>query len=105
MSRSVWKFPIEVTDEFTIEMPKGARVLHVDVQRVSETNAQYEQPCLWALIDPDAEREQRTFYVHGTGHTFPVGRVHLGSFLLYGGSFVGHLFEPGSLIPRGGIFG
>jgi hypothetical protein len=92
--RTIWKFAIEVTDEFTLEMPIGAEPLHVETQRVNGPNAQYEQPCLWALVDPTAEREQRTFYVHGTGHPVHADAEHIGSFLLYGGSFVGHVFEP-----------
>lgn len=92
-TQSVWKFPIEVTDEFTIDMPIGAKVLHIEAQRVSQHDAQYEQPCLWALVSPDAPTSPRTFYVHGTGHPVRDDGEYLGSFQLYGGSFVGHVFE------------
>jgi len=97
MSRSVWKFEIQVDDEFTLRMPKGAEMLHVEVQ--------HDKPCLWALVEPANEREERTFYVHGTGHPVRPGVEHVGSFVLMGGSFVGHLFQPRSLVPLGGIFG
>jgi hypothetical protein len=103
--RSVWKFAIEVSDEFQLIMPKGAKPLYVGVQRVSEENARYDQPCLWALVDPDAEAEKRTFFVHGTGHPVRPGLEYVGSFMLWDGEFVGHLFQPRSLIPTGGVFG
>lgn len=95
--KSVWKFELQVTDEFKLTMPKGATPLHVEVQN--------DKPCLWALVDPTAEREERTFYVHGTGHPVGPGAEHVGSFMLMDGTFVGHLFQPRPLIPRGGIFG
>lgn len=84
--RSVWKFEIPVTDEFTLTMPKSAQPLYVAVQG--------DKPWLWALVDPGAEREERTFYVHGTGHPVTPGADHVGSFLLLDGRFVGHVFQP-----------
>lgn len=86
MGQSVWKFEISVEDEFVLAMPKGAKPLHVAVQD--------DKPCLWMLVDPAAGREDRTFYVHGTGHPVRPESQHLGSFMLYDGAFVGHLFEP-----------
>lgn len=86
----VWKFPIPVQDEFALDLPVGAQVLHVD--------AQAGKPCLWALVDPEAPKAQYTFYVRGTGHEVAEDLIHVGSFQLDGGRFVGHLFErPGSL--------
>lgn len=83
---SVWKFEIQVDDEFTLAMPVGAEPLYVAVQD--------GKPYLWVLVEPSAEREQRTFYVHGTGHPTTPGAEYIGSFMLYGGRFVGHLFQP-----------
>jgi hypothetical protein len=103
MSLSVWKFEIQIADEFKLTMPKGAKPLHVGVQQVNKWNAQYEQPCLWVLVDPDAETEKRTFYMRGTGHSVKPGLEHVGSFIVGGGTFVGHLFQPRSLIPTGGV--
>lgn len=84
--RTVWKIEISVTDEFTRSVPEGAEPLYVAVQ--------YGKPWLWVLLDPSAPPKPRTFYVHGTGHPVPPGREHLGSFMLHGGEFVGHLFQP-----------
>jgi hypothetical protein len=83
--RSVWKFEIPVQDEFTVEMPMLATVVHVA--------AQNDKPCMWALVNPANERVERTFYVHATGHPVRPELVHLGTFILFGGTFVGHLFE------------
>lgn len=85
----VFKYPIDVANTFTMLLPLGAQILHVD--------AQNNLPCLWALVDPvnddPANLERRTFHIVGTGHEVPEGVAHVGTFLLYGGDFVGHLFE------------
>lgn len=83
--KQVWKFPLLVQDEVTIEMPKGAELLEVDVQN--------GQPQLWALVNPAAKTALRHFRVAGTGHPI-TGRVsHVGSFILRGGTLVFHVFE------------
>lgn len=82
--RSVWKFEIEITDAFTIPMPEGAKPLYVAVQD--------GKPFLWAEVDPTAEPEYRRFFVCGTGHPVPPGVAYLGSFMVYDGRFVGHLY-------------
>ena len=90
---SVWKYEIEVDETFTREMPEHARVLHVGVQAGT--------PCMWVQVAPGNKIETRTFHCHGTGHSIPLGRVHLGSFMLLDGAFVGHLFEPDAIARRG----
>ena len=50
MLRSIWKYPLEVTDLQVLELPGfSARPLSVQVQRGG--------PCLWALVEPDAEEK------------------------------------------------
>lgn len=85
MSQSVWKYKIPIADEFSHQMPVAAQVIHVE--------SQGGEPWLWALVTPGNVAVERTFYLYGTGHTIPPGRVHLGSFHLHGGAFVGHVFE------------
>ncbi len=86
--RTVWKFPLLVTDSQAFHMPMGAVVLHVDVQR--------GEAMFWALVETDRPVEPRHFAVYGTGH--PMANdgstlVHCGSFLLNEGNLVFHLFE------------
>lgn len=87
----VFEYQLEVADYQTIEMPAGARVLHVAIQ----ATALGEAPCIWALVNPDAEPVTRVFHTRGTGHELdiPQGeREHLGTYMLAGGAFVGHVF-------------
>lgn len=73
-------------------MPKGAQILSVGTQR----NA----PVMWALCNTEAEMVGRKIEIFGTGNPVPdnVDAEHnhkfLGSFQLYEGGFVGHVFEP-----------
>lgn len=56
--RSIWKFPLN--DRLNVvTMPVGAEVLAVREQR--------GVPCLWAIVDPTAPTEARTFMVEITG--------------------------------------
>lgn len=83
--RTVYKYPVTVTDEFDLAIPAGAEILHVAVQN--------HRPYLWALVEPARAGEIRHFAVRGTGHPVDDELRHLGSFLLYDDTFVGHLFE------------
>lgn len=81
MTSSIWKFPL--AEE--IEMPKKAKVLTVQVQR--------DIPCIWAVVDPSADREVRRFVIVGTGHSMNRKGPYIGTFQLEGGALVFHVFE------------
>jgi hypothetical protein len=84
--RTIFKYPLYIADYVSIEMPRGAEILHVAVQG--------NQPCIWALVDAEADLEVREFNCYGTGH--PVSSVpakHIGSLILHGGALVFHVFE------------
>lgn len=86
--KRIYKYPIPVANEFVVAMPLGAEVLHVGVQD--------ERPHLWALVDPDQPSRDYRFRMHGTGHPVEdviTGGMHIGTFMLGGGSFVGHIFQ------------
>ena len=61
--KTIWKFPFAVSDKLVIaiEMPKGAKILHVEVQSDWLAPGLRGQPCLWALVDPLAEKEWHVF--------------------------------------------
>lgn len=81
----VWKFPLEATHEQYVEMPEGAIILTVQVQR--------GQPCLWASVDPGREREWIRIFRVGTGCPGPLEDWHYaGTYQLHDGSVVYHVF-------------
>lgn len=87
---TIYKYPLPVSDSIALPMPKGARVLTVQVQG--------GQPCVWAMVDVNAPTVTRTFVLRGTGHSaegLASLAPYVGTFQLHGGAFVGHLFDLG----------
>lgn len=85
--KTVHKYPVEMADAFKAEIPVGAKFISVQVQRGA--------PQMWWAVDTDMPLEERSFAVCGTGNPLhPVGaaREPLGSFQLYGGDLIFHLF-------------
>jgi hypothetical protein len=85
VTKRVFKYPVPVRDELTLQLPAGAEVLTVQVQNGA--------PVLWALVDDTAPTEARRFIVRGTGHAISGAIRYVGTFQLEGGAFIGHLFE------------
>ena len=85
--KQIWKYTLAIGDFAIVAMPIGAEILLVANQR--------DEVCLWALVDPLAETEERTFRIIGTGHGSEGidARSHIGSVLTMGGSLVWHVFE------------
>ena len=84
---TIWKFQLQVEDVQYINMPKGATFLSVGTQ--------YEIPCVWAMVDPDAERVMVPVHTMTTGSQDEVeGLRFLGTYQLLSGQFVGHVFVP-----------
>ena len=92
--KTVWKYSITNMDGTTIHVPYyedkkfNEQVLFCDVQN--------GVPCLWALVDTERQERAIRVLVVGTGHNADVvidrGLRHVGSFMLLGGRFVGHVF-------------
>ena len=86
--KRIYKYTIPVEDSFPLELPQGAKILTVQEQ--------HGKPQIWALVDPENPTETREFCVVGTGHPIDEDEVtldYIGTFQLFGGNFVGHLFE------------
>lgn len=85
--KQIWKFPLAVTDRQIIEMPMGADILCVQMQR--------DSVCLWALVNPERDKAERIIDIYGTGHNMDddYHGYHIGTFQLNGGALVFHVFE------------
>lgn len=87
MKKSIWKFPLKITDYQKVSMPIGARVLSAQIQNGIL--------CIWAIVDESVEKEEFEFEIFGTGNPYIEKRNHfyIGTFQLMDGKFVGHLFQ------------
>ena len=85
---TIFKYPLQIADRQTIEMPIGAQVFSVQVQDGI--------PCLWALVDTQAAKVIRTVYALGTGHDLAhmngLTTLFISTIQLDGGSLVYHVF-------------
>ena len=79
--QSVWKF---VVDEGPVLIPKNAKTLAVHEM----DNSTF----LWALVDPFAEKELRSFGIHPTGAHFDESELYIGT-VFTRGDLVYHVFE------------
>lgn len=93
MTLTIWKFDIPVGPDYSVEMPKGSRIL-----KVADQFGSGDHISIWAQVRTDAEKELRTFRAVGTGH--PLGQPgddemidYLDSIVTLGGNFVWHIFE------------
>lgn len=96
MKKTIWKFPLEITDIQKVNMPDKAEILTVQMQNGI--------PCLWALVDPDeALFDEREIEIFGTGNHIVydnniVWHKYISTIQLNGGSLIFHVFERGFFV-------
>lgn len=89
--KTIYKYPLELVDEQTIALPKGAHILSVQWIR--------DSICVYALVDLDVkECEARQFVIIATGqpiapNTTPVVHCFLGTVCIPDHLLVFHIFE------------
>ena len=85
----IYKYPLEITDEQHVAMPRGAKLLSVQVQR--------GVCCLWALVNEKFSKDldyARAIHIVGTGNPTDItdepfiGMVQMGQFMW-------HVFDGG----------
>jgi hypothetical protein len=87
----IWKFALHITDRQKVTMPAGSNILTVQYQAGGLQ--------LWAIVDPDAEQEERLIEIVGTGNTMvdvdkeDLARFHIATVQVRGGALVWHVFE------------
>lgn len=84
--KTIWKYPLLISDRVTLDMPMDAQVLTVQVQ--------HDIACLWVLCDSNQSLVTRHFKVIGTGHPIPANIMeYVGTFQIEEGALVFHVFE------------
>lgn len=83
---TIYKYPLVVEDTQWLDIHRGAKLLSVDVQD--------GKLYLWAQVDTTQPQDSVLIVIHGTGHPMRKDNMQfIGTFMLYGGSFVGHVFK------------
>jgi hypothetical protein len=84
--KRIWKYQLDFLNHYqVIEMPRNAMILSGQIQE--------EILCVWAMVDPDAEKERRHFEIFMTGRDIVEEgeRIFIDTFQI--DEFVGHLYE------------
>lgn len=90
MTQQIWKYSLK-SDLSAIAMPVGAEILHLTLFKGI--------PTIWALVDPDADLEIRTFETVPTGHVIEneliERREYVGSYEVWeiNALVIKHVFE------------
>ena len=95
MSRAIWKWPLEITDEQRLMVPAYTEPLCVQVQN--------GQLCLWAMIREDrTPRVPMLIRIYGTGRPMPDDPgIYIGTAQTNGGALVWHVFDRTFSTPDG----
>jgi hypothetical protein len=95
----IFKYTIPVTDEPSVEMHKGAQIIHVDekpAQPGSNIFGGDNHLCIWAVVDPSEPLIQHRFVIFGTGNPIDgyegEDLYHIGTVLMRNG-LVWHVFD------------
>ena len=82
--KTIYKYPIQITDKQDVGMPECANVIHVGLDPQGT-------PCIWAEVVTERSLRIYEVFVVGTGNPIPsVAKNHLGSFVQ--GPFVWHVY-------------
>lgn len=87
MTETIWKFPLKLQHEQEIEMPAGAKILTVALQK--------DIICLWALCNPDVPKQKKEIVIFGTGQPIHENLTlkYIGSVQVCNGDFAWHVFH------------
>lgn len=85
---TIWKFPLQTTDEQIIKIPLVNWPLSVQVQNGT--------PCIWSVVDPESEVIKVRVRIFGTGREGVTNDMdYIGTYQLHGGGLVLHVFLAG----------
>ena len=86
-TKTIFKYPLAITDSQAVLMPVSAEILSVQFQG--------EYLCLWAAVNPSEKKHARVIHIFGTGHPIPDATKirFIGTAQQFDGRLVWHVFE------------
>lgn len=92
--RKIYKYPIETTDTQIIKV-YGLSGANCFKEQVLDIDIQKGTPCIWCFVDTEKEEQDIVIRIVGTGNPMPLlsKSDYLGSYTLYDGSLVFHVFQ------------
>jgi hypothetical protein len=92
--KTIHKYQLNITDFQEIEMPEGAKILHVESQPTPHMLSK-ERLCLWAEVDDEKPLVPRRIRVFGTGHDMEHEHQlrYIGTTPMHNHALVWHVYE------------
>lgn len=87
--KTIYKYPLVITDVQVVAMPSGAKVLSAMVQN--------GVLCLWAEIETESIEVAREVLIVGTGHPIRFDWPYVGSVIM--SPFVWHVYLDSKEVP------
>ncbi len=85
--KTIRRYHLQPTKIQAIKLPVASEILSVQLKGD-------DSPVLWAMVDPEAQEEERTISLYTTGAELPDDPgTYRGTFQLYDGSLEFHAFE------------
>lgn len=88
MTKTIWKYSLDITDIQIVDMPEGAKPLTVQIQNGSVV--------MWCMVDLEAPIVKREIVVAGTGNGISERVIskmsYVGSVQIMNGRLVFHVF-------------
>jgi hypothetical protein len=112
MRRVIHKQVIPIVQEFKLQLPQNAKILSVQEQRDRRVEPHFveggllhgddtPQVCIWYSFHPNDYQNLHwhNFLIAATGHEYNVANddMYVGTFQLFDGNFIGHLFHCGAI--------
>ncbi len=97
--KTVYKYPLKITDFQEIDMPEGSEILSVKTQMLGSGNRLFgndrQELCLFAAVDEENPLVPRRIRIFGTGN--PMEYEHelkyIGTSQMHNGALIWHVFE------------
>ena len=84
----IWKWELKITDLQTVDMPRDAKIMSVQMQS--------GKLCLWAMCWPINPTRPRNIAIYGTGNPVPNDPgEYIGTAQQHDGALVWHVFDLG----------
>lgn len=90
VGKAIWKYELKTADSQVVPMPSGARLLTVQTQ--------HHQPCLWVEVDTSAGPAERLIFIHGTGHPIEHNGCYVGTYQMFDGDLIWHVYDDGEVV-------
>jgi|SRR5580765_4324831 len=93
--KTIWKYPLELSNEQVIDMPEAAQILTIERQGIDGVTVDMKTDIvMWALVNTEAPIEKVLVEMFETGEELPSGkRTYISTLQANDGAYIIHTFK------------